>query len=53
MSLTTAILINSILDLAVVLAVAAIMFLPHTLDRRKRQASIYEFTAPLPEDIAA
>ena len=53
MTLHTAILINGILDLGVVLAVAAIMLVPFTLDRRKDEAAIYSFAAPLPEDIAA
>ena len=53
MSVTTAILINGILDLGVVLAVAAVMLVPFRLDRRKDEAAIYAFAAPLPEDIAA
>ena len=53
MSVTTAILINGILDLGVVLAVAAVMLVPFRLDRRKDVATIYAFGAPLPEDIAA
>jgi hypothetical protein len=53
MSVTTAILINGILDFGVVLAVAAVMLVPFRLDRRKDEARIYAFAAPLPEDIAA
>jgi len=52
-SLTTAILINGILDLGIVLAVAATMLFPFTLDRRKEDATVYEFHGPLPEDLAA
>ena len=53
MSLSTAILINGILDLGVILAVAAIMLVPFTLDRRKDEAAVYAFAAPLPHDLAA
>jgi hypothetical protein len=53
MSLTTAIFLNGILDLFVVLAVAAIMSVPFKLDRRKDETAIYAFAAPLPEDLAA
>ena len=53
MSHSTAILINGILDLGVVLAVAAVMLVPFRLDRRKGEATIYAFAAPLPEDLAA
>jgi hypothetical protein len=53
MSITTAILINGILDLGVVLAVAAVMLVPFRLDRRKHEAALYTFAALLPEDIAA
>jgi len=53
MTLQTAILINGILDLGIVLAVAATMLLPFMLDRRKHDASVYAFAAPLPEEIAA
>ncbi len=55
MSLTTVIILNALLDLGVVLAVAAIMALPFTLDRRRQQrsASVYAFTTPLPDDLAA
>jgi hypothetical protein len=53
MTLHTAILINSILDLGVVLAVAATMLLPFTLDRRRQDASVYAFAAPLPDELAA
>ena len=53
MTLDTAILLNAILDLGVVLAVAATMLIPTTLDRRKHEATVYAFAAPLPEDLAA
>jgi hypothetical protein len=53
MSTNTAILINGILDLGIVLAVAATMLFPFTLDRRKDEAAVYAFAAPLPEDLAA
>jgi hypothetical protein len=53
MSLTTAIFLNGILDLGVVLAVAGIMSVPFKLDRRKDEAAIYAFAAPLREDLAA
>jgi hypothetical protein len=53
MTLHTAILVNGILDLGIVLAVAAIMLIPFTLDRRKDDAAVYAFAAPLPEDLAA
>jgi len=53
MSLTTAIFLIGILDLFVVLAVAAIMSVPFKLDRHKDEAAIYAFAAPLPEDLAA
>jgi hypothetical protein len=53
MTLHTAILINGILDLGVVLAVAATMLLPFKLDRRKDNAAIYSFAPPLSEDLAA
>ena len=53
MSLNTAILLNGILDLGIVLAVAAIMLVPFTFDRRPDEAAIYAFAAPLSEDLAA
>ena len=53
MTLHTAILLNAILDLCILLAVAAVMVFPHTLDRRKHEAAVYAFAAPLPEDLAA
>ena len=53
MSINTAILINGILDLGIVLAVAATMLFPLTLDRRKESAAVYAFSSPLPEDLAA
>jgi hypothetical protein len=53
MTLHTAILINGILDLGIVLAVAAVMLFPFSLDRRKDEAAVYAFAAPLPEDLAA
>ena len=54
MTLHTAILINALLDLGIVLAVAAVMLLPFSLDRRKHEeAAVYAFAAPLPEELAA
>jgi hypothetical protein len=53
MSINTAILVNGILDLGIVLAVAATTLFPFTLDRRKENAAVYAFAAPLPEDLAA
>jgi hypothetical protein len=53
MTLHTAILINAFLDLGVVLAVAAVMFVPFFLDRRAHEAAVYAFAAPLSEDLAA
>jgi hypothetical protein len=53
MSLNTAILINGILDLGVVLAVAAAMRAPHTLDRPQSEAAVYSFASDLPEDLSA
>jgi len=53
MSLNTAIFLNGILDLGVVLAVAAIIRHPFALDRSQDEAAIYSFAAPLSEDLAA
>jgi hypothetical protein len=53
MSINTAILVNGILDLGVVLAVAATLLIPLTLDRRKDEAAVYAFATPLPDDLAA
>ena len=53
MSINTAILVNGILDLGIVLAVAATMLVPFTLDRRKDEAALYAFATPLPDDLAA
>ena len=53
MSLHTLIVLNAIIDLGVILAVAAIMFVPFTLDRRKDEATVYAFAAPLSDDLAA
>ena len=53
MSLNNAILLNGILDLAIVLAVAATMLVPFTLDRRKDDAALYAFATSLPDDLAA
>jgi hypothetical protein len=53
MSLRTVILLNGILDLGVVLAVAAIMSVPHKLGRRKDEATVYALDAPVREDLAA
>jgi hypothetical protein len=53
MSFNTVIFLNGIVDLGVVLAVAAIMRHPFTFDRRQDEAAIYAFAAPLTEDLAA
>jgi hypothetical protein len=53
MTLHTAILLNAVLDLAVVLALAATMGVPFGLDRRRDGAALYDFAAPLPLDLAA
>ena len=53
MSLNTVILLNGILDLGVVLAVAATMLVPFTLDRGRDEATLYAFSSPLPDDLAA
>jgi hypothetical protein len=53
MSINTAIVLNGILDLGVVLAVAATMLAPFTLDRRRHDAAVHAFATPLPEDLAA
>lgn len=53
MSLKTAILINGILDLGVVVAVAATMRAPFTFDRPNDEAAVYSFATDLPEDLAA
>ena len=52
MSINNVILLNGILDLAIVLAVAATMLFPFTLDRRRDEAAVYSFASPLPEDLA-
>lgn len=53
MTLHIAILINAFLDLGIILAVAAVMYHPFSLDRRRQEATVYAFTAPLSEDLAA
>jgi len=53
MSINTAILLNGILDLGVILAVAAIMLVPFSLDRRKHDGTFFAFATPLPDDLAA
>jgi hypothetical protein len=53
MSINSAILVNGILDLGVVLAVAATMLVPFTLDRRNDDATVYAFATPLPDDLVA
>ena len=53
MSINTVILLNAILDLGIVLAVAATMLIPFTLDRGKDEAAVHVFSEPLPEDLAA
>jgi len=53
MTLHTVILVNAILDLGIVLGLATVMTVPFTLDRRRDEASIHAFAAPLPDDLAA
>jgi hypothetical protein len=53
MSINTAILVTGILDLGVVLAVAAMMLIPFRLDRRKDEATVHAFAEALPDDLAA
>jgi hypothetical protein len=53
MSINTAILVNGILDLAIVHAVAATMLVPFRLDRRRDEAALYAFATPLPDHLAA
>jgi hypothetical protein len=53
MTLHTAIVLNAILDLGIVLALAAVMAVPFRLDRRRDEASLHSFAAPLPEELAA
>jgi hypothetical protein len=54
MTLHNAILFNAVLDLGVVFAVIATMLIPFTLDRRRKDdAVVYAFAAPLPEGLAA
>ena len=53
MSINTVILLNGILDLGVILAVAAIMLVPFSLDRRKDDAALFAFATPLADDLAA
>jgi hypothetical protein len=53
MSINTAILLNGILDLGVIVAVAATMLIPFSLDRRKDGAALYAFATPLPADLGA
>ena len=53
MTLQTAILINALFDLAVVLALATILLFPFSLDRREDEAVVYGIAAPLPEELAA
>ena len=53
MTLHTAIILNAILDLGIVLALTATMVVPFTLDRRRDEAVVHAFATPLPEDLAA
>ena len=53
MSINTAIFVNGMLDLGIVLALAATMLVPFTLDRRREEAALYAFATPLPDDLAA
>ena len=53
MSINNVILLNALLDLGIILAVAAVMLVPFTLDRRKDEHAVYAFATPLPDDLAA
>jgi hypothetical protein len=54
MTFHTVILLNGILDLLIVLAVAATMRIPFALDRRRtREAVVYAFATPLLDELAA
>ena len=53
MSLNTAILLNAVLDLGVVSAAAASMWLLFHARSSDRRATLYSFAAPLSEDLAA
>jgi hypothetical protein len=53
MSLTTAVILVAVLDLAVIAAVAAIMYLPFTLDRKRADASVHTLAAQTSLDLAA
>jgi hypothetical protein len=53
MSLTTAALLIAVLDLAVIAAVAAIMYVPFTLDRKSEPASVHVLEAQTQLDLAA
>lgn len=54
MTLHDAIVLNAILGLGVVLAVAVTMLIPFALDRpRRREAALYAFATPLPDELAA
>ena len=54
MTLHTVTLLNGILDLGIVVALAATMRIPFTLDsRRRHEAHVYAFAAPLPDKLAA
>jgi hypothetical protein len=53
MSLNHAIVANAILDLGIVLGLAAVMAVPFRLDRPREEASLYSFAAPLPDKLAA
>jgi len=53
MSFTTVALLNGILDLGVICAVAAVMRIPFTLDRHPDGAALYSFATPFPVELAA
>jgi hypothetical protein len=53
MTFTSVVILDALLDFGIVAAVAAIMYLPFTLDRVETEASVYDFAAPLPERLAA
>jgi hypothetical protein len=53
MSLTTAVIFIAVLDVCLIAALAAVMYLPFTLDRRIEPASVHALEAQTPLERAA
>jgi hypothetical protein len=53
MSLSTAIILNAIFDLGVVLTAGATMLVPFALDCRGDDVDVPPLASPLPDDLAA